>query len=371
MAATTLDVAQLEAAGLYDPGAAGAAERLALLEWLVAQGATVDQMQEAARDGRLVSVAGDLAIRPGPRLTLEEVAARVGLPVDRVGALALATGAPPLDQRWFTEPDVQVLEAFLAGANLFGAKPIERFTRILGSSLARIAEAAVSLFAVNVEGPLLHTEARELERAQQGLRAVRSLDGLQFALGVLFRANMETAVRRQRRARSERSVDTLQLTVGFVDLVGFTSVSSRMTTRELAEVVERFEETAHDVVIARDGRLVKLIGDEVMFVAVEATAACDIALTLVERFQGDPAITPRGALTAGGLLSRGGDYYGPVVNLAARLADVAVPHELLVTPEVAGQAAGSAFRFEPAGRRMLKGFDVPVTLLTVERAGAV
>ena len=87
---------------------------------------------------------------------------------------------------------------------------------------------------------------------------------MQVLLHGLFRAHMATAIRRLRQARREQSIDSLHLTVGFVDLVGFTTLSRRMTSRQLAEVIDRFEESAHDVVTARDGRLVKLIGDEVM-----------------------------------------------------------------------------------------------------------
>jgi class 3 adenylate cyclase len=64
---------------------------------------------------------------------------------------------------------------------------------------------------------------------------------------------------------------------------------------------------------------------------------------------------------------RGGDYYGPVVNLAARIAELAVPREVLVTDTLAAQAGGGAIRFEPAGKRMLKGFDEPVTLYAAAR----
>ena len=64
---------------------------------------------------------------------------------------------------------------------------------------------------------------------------------------------------------------------------------------------------------------------------------------------------------------RSGDYYGPVVNLAARLAELAVPHEVLVTSEVAEGLAGTGLRCEPAGRRILKGFAEPIRLFTVER----
>jgi adenylate cyclase len=140
-----------------------------------------------------------------------------------------------------------------------------------------------------------------------------------------------------------------------------------MPSRALAELIERFEDAAYDIAAARDGRVVKLIGDEVMFVARDAASACDIALTLVERFAGDPSVTPRGGLAIGELLLRGGDYYGPIVNLAARVADLAVPGELLVTLEVAA-AAGPAFRFEPAGKRMLRGFEEPVALHALARA---
>jgi adenylate cyclase len=366
-----MSTAEFEAAGLYDAASPNAAERLQLLEWLVSQGVTVDQMRYAARETSLAGLAGDLALRPMPSLTLEELAARVGLPAEQIREISLATGIPPglANQRVFTDEDAEIFRAFCTGAAVFGgAIPTKRFARTVGAALAQIAEAAVALYLTTAEGPLVASKASELVLAQQNLRAIQSLEAVQVLLRGLFRAHMATAIRRQRQARHERSLDTLHLTVGFVDLVGFTTLSRRMTNRQLAEVIDRFEESAHDVVTARDGRLVKLIGDEVMFVSVDAGAACDIALTLLERFANDQSVTPRGALAAGELLFRGGDYYGPIVNLAARLADLAVPHEVLVTPEVAQQVGQTAFCFEPAGKRMLKGFEDPALVVTVTRA---
>ncbi len=90
--------------------------------------------------------------------------------------------------------------------------------------------------------------------------------------------------------------------------------------------------------------------------------------TLVERFADDRAVTPRGGLAAGPLLMRSGDYYGPIVNLASRIAELAVPNEMLVTAEIATHAAPERFRFEPAGKRMLKGFEEPVVLYAAQRA---
>lgn len=362
--------ADFAAAGLYDPTAPDAASRLALIEWLSANGISIAQMQEALRGTglSLTGLAADLKIRPGRRMSAREVATRTGLTVEQVLTLSLATGLPPrsAEEAVYTDDSIATMAAFSTATSIFGEDATLRFLRVVGSSLARIAEAAVTLFQVNVEGPLRQAGGTDLELARENMRAIETLGDVRAMLQSLFSAHMERAVR-YFRVGPRSSVDTVPLAVGFVDLVGFTTLARRMSSRELALVIERFEETAYDVATARDGRVVKLIGDEVMFVARHASAACEIALTLVERFAGDPAVTPRGGLAVGELVLRGGDYYGPVVNLAARVADLAVPGELLVTPEVA-TAAGDAFRFDPAGKRMLKGFEEPVALHTLERS---
>jgi adenylate cyclase len=362
-----------EAAGLYDPSAPNAAERLALLEWLVARGVTREQMVEANAKNVLSSVASDLILRPGPYLSARDVAARAGVDVEYIMRLSLAAGLPPksADDPIYDAGDVRLFAASISGPMLFGEERSLRFTRVVGSSLARVAEAAVSMFQVALEGPAREAGKSELAMAQQSVRGIESLDTVRTMLQDLFTAQVATAIRRFREARPRRSADTATMAVGFVDLVGFTTLAHRVSTSELAAVVERFEDAAYDIASAHDGRVVKLVGDEVMFVTRDPSAACEVALSLVERFAGDASVTPRGGIAHGELLLRGGDYYGPVVNLAARVAQIAVPSEMLVTADVAAAAAGSRFRFEPAGRRMLKGFDAPVTLLTVERASAL
>lgn len=367
--AKRMDLHQFEAVGLYDPRSPKAAERRELIEWLVGRGVTIDQMVHATRVATLTGLAGDLTLRPGSRHTLEEIAARIGLPIRELEEIRRAIGLAPVarDEPVLSEDDAAGFTSFAAGGQMFGPAAAGRFARVMGSSLARIAEAAVSLFLVNVEGPMKAQQATELELAKANVQAIESLNHLLTVVQGLFRVHLETAIRRLRIARRGGAIDTAHLTVGFVDLVGFTTLSRRMSTRELADVVDRFEDTAHEVVTARDGRIVKLVGDEVMFVTLDAAAACDVGLTLIERFAGDVDVTPRGGLATGELLIRGGDYYGPVVNLAARLSDVAVPSELLVTRELAAEAAMSGLRFDPAGKRLLKGFDEPVSILAVER----
>lgn len=363
-----MDEAAFEEAGLYDPTAPNASDRLALLRWIADHGIGVDRMVEAVKSGSLTGVVADRVIRPGERLTLSEVAARAELTTDRVRAVWQATGFRPADPDVpvFTAGDAEILRAFGAASEMFGWAAMLRFTRVLGSSLARIAEAAVSLFAVEVEAGLVQRAAGELALARANLEGTTILSGLPGVLDVLFRDHVESAVARQRATKVEGDLyGTARLAIGFVDLVGFTPLSLSMATTDLATMVEDFEGRAADVVVSHGGRVVKLIGDEVMFAAIDPGDACAIALDLVDEFRANDDVAPRGGVAHGIVITRGGDYYGPVVNLAARIADLAVPSEVLVTAEVA--AFGSDFTFEAAGRRLLKGFGEPVLLYSATR----
>jgi class 3 adenylate cyclase len=363
-----MNAADFEAAGLYDPAATNAAERLELLEWLASRGVTLETMIESARSGYLSALAGDLILKRGQRYSLAEVAQRTGLAQDRVAEISLVVGLPATgDEKVFSDESISLMGFLDASSGLFGERALLRFLRTVGSSLARMAEAAVSVFYVNVEGPMRARAATERQLAEASVRSIESIEPLQKMIHDLFRGHMEVAIERFRHTELGRSVHTARMTVGFVDLVGFTALSTAMRVDALVETIERFEARAHDVVVGHGGRLVKLIGDEVMFVTLDATAACDIALALLEEYAGDPTVRPRGALASGDLIVRGGDYYGPTVNLASRLAELAVPAELLVTPAVAAEARSPVLHFEPAGKRMLKGIDEPVALLTVER----
>jgi len=367
-----MDLAAYEAAGLYDPRAANAEERRALLEWLAAQGIGLPELEACGGDpAALKWIAGDRVLMPLNGITLAELARRAQLPIDRVQAIRLAAGLPPLppEAAVFSPDSVPAFSAFAEAAELFGEAAVEQFVRVIGSALARLAEGALALFLVRLEAPSRATETTELSLAQTNLRATESLARIPEVLRGLFLDHVRTAIQRVREARPGTTASTLQLAIGFVDLVGFTPLGLSRSLQELAEVVERFEATAHEVATLRNGRVVKLVGDEVMFAAVDPAAACDIALTLVERLCCGLPVAPRGGIAYGEVLLRGGDYYGPVVNLAARIAELAVPTELLVTPEVARSAAEArGIRFEPAGKRLPKGHDVPVTLFALERA---
>ena len=200
------------------------------------------------------------------------------------------------------------------------------------------------------------------------------IDGLELVmqLGVglapVFRQHMRQAIARRRVTQSRVSRRELaRLAIGFVDLVGSTTLQARLDPADLGALVSRFETRAFEVIAAGGGRLVKFIGDEIMVAAIDPVAGCHIVLDLVEAFT-DDGTQPRGGLVFGEVLFRHGDYYGPVVNLAARLVDTAIPGEVLVDASVADEAKDEALSFEPAGRRQVKGFDAPVAVWSLASA---
>ena len=167
------------------------------------------------------------------------------------------------------------------------------------------------------------------------------------------------AAERQRETMRAAEVRNLsRYAVGFVDVAGYTARSAALAPQELSDFVRRFEVAAFELAVESGARVVKHIGDEVMFVATTAAAACRFATALVRRF-GDDDTDARGGVAFGDVLTRRGDFHGPVVNLASRLTDEAVDGEVLVDQGV-HDAVGEALALEPAGRRKLKGFVEPV-----------
>jgi adenylate cyclase len=365
-----MDVREFQDAGLYDPDAPDAADRLALLEHLDAQGVSLAQMVASNEIGSLHAAKTDGRIRSGRRLSVEEVAAEIGTSADLLRRISLAAGLRIADDD-YRDSDLETYRLFATGSSVFGEEATLQFTRAVGSSMARVADAAISLFIVNVEGPLVQGGGGPISLAEAADSAVDALEVVPSLMAGLFQAHMQAAINRQRVASNSASDPGMfRLAVGFVDLVGFTPYAQDVASGELAGFVESFEARANEVVASRGGRIVKHIGDEVMFVETDPGNACDIALQLVESFGGEAGVSPHAGVGFGPLVSRGGDYYGSVVNLASRIADLAVPGEVLVTEDLERAAVGanSPFGFEPAGRRMLKGFAEPIPLWSVTRS---
>ncbi len=363
---------EYEAAGVLGTDDEGP-DRLDLLRWLEQMGFSLDEMRLADAQGNLAALAGDHRIVPVPDIGRAEAIARSGLPPEQFDAFATAfgftpiVGAPP-GEIGFTAAEIELFATVGGLSTMFSPEEARGFIRVLGSTFGRLGEAVVSMFLADVESPHMASGEGELALAKKVYDAVGLLDGLMDRLDPILRRHVRQAIERTRNATIDDERLRYRFAIGFVDLVGFTERSNEMPTTELAAFIRDFEGRAHDVAIASGARVVKLIGDEVMFASTDPACACRAASGLMAGFDDvGELVLPRGGLAYGEVLTRGGDYYGSVVNLASRLVDHAVPQEVLATHELV-EAAGGACFFEPAGRRMIKGFRDPVPVWSLANA---
>jgi adenylate cyclase len=376
-----VDTKEWEAAGLYQPDDPGAAERRALLEYLTERGATLEQMVESHRLGSLPALAGDLVVGIQPAtLTLDEVAARCGLPVERVQRVLLAVGLPVADDAKLPEQITSILPAFEQGASLMGEEAILAFTRVLGAAATNIAEAAVALFYAEMGPGMMREGVNELERAKVAERAVLAFTTVPEVLSLALLAQFERATHRSVLARGwsgQASLDGSEgdeveavggelVALGFVDLVGSTQWAEGLSLRDQSLALSRFESAAWSSAVLAEGRVVKMIGDEVFFAAPSVDATCRIGLEVVRAAALDPVLPPaRGAVGYGLVTPREGDYFGPLVNVVSRLEKVASPGTMVVTEEAAATLSAEDWVVEDLGVKFLRGVEHPVRVLAV------
>jgi adenylate cyclase len=150
-------------------------------------------------------------------------------------------------------------------------------------------------------------------------------------------------------------------------MVGFTAISQQFDERELAATVDRFEDIAYDTVAEYGGRVVKMIGDEVMFVTDDPASGAEIAMTLAEVYGDDENLPDvRVGLATGPVLPREGDYFGPAVNRASRIVNIAYAGSAVVSDEVHQALEGDdRFGWKALRPRRLKGIGwTPLWVLT-------
>jgi adenylate cyclase len=263
-----------------------------------------------------------------PSLTRIQVAERAGVPLEMAVELWRLLGFATNDDHEvaFTEADVDALRAShdLRKLGILGEDSQAALVRTWGRSFARLAEWETTLLA-NVAGADDDPEARLSDLAVEVLPRVEALQTY------IWRRHLASASSRLVSVQSGGTA-AADLAVCFVDIVGYTSRSKSLDERELVAWLEGFEDTATGIVVDHGGRIIKTIGDEILFVADDPVAAAEIALLLTARGEDadDPFPSVRAALAYGEVVSRLGDVFGPVVNIASRLTSLARPGSVLV-----------------------------------------
>ena len=372
-------MADLEAAGLYDPASPDAAERLNLLRIIAARGGTVTEMVAADGVGRLHRLPGELLfLRGRERYTLDQVATRAGVDVSVARALWRTAGfaeLPPDDAR-LTEAEVQLVEVIAAATAFFGAPAAMQLLRVVSASMARVADAVVSTFVTTAGATAVAADPESAALEEANANAVVLFEQLLVIIDGLLRQHLVNAARPN--VSGEVSpFETRTMAVGFVDVVGSTAFANLAPLVEIGRAISAFEQLAADTVTTGDGRLVKFIGDEVMFRADDPEGACEIALSIIAALDDDPVLADvladvRAAVAFGEVLVRDGDCFGPIVNLASRLCKfVARPGTVVVDAALRDAAARTArprLAFVELPPHELKGFDEKVLFYEVRRA---
>jgi adenylate cyclase len=301
----------------------------------------VTDTEDAERDLEQTLLGG------GRKYTRLDVAELAGVDAARAERLWLAMGFPTVSdtERVFTDGDVDALRILdsLTGAGFVEPDLELAQARAMGQSLSRLAEWQARDVIGRVRS--LSTDPAVAESV-----AAELLPAVERLQNYVWRRHLAAAAGRALSTDTEE-LARQPLTVGFADIVGYTNVTRHARIDELSSLLERFEENATEAIVGERGQIVKTVGDEVLFSVPEPADAGEIALRLTDPArpaQGLPKL--RVGMAMGTVLSRFGDIYGPVVNLAARLTSAARPGNALVDRELA-TALGDDARFELRKRR--------------------
>ncbi|THJ07399.1 adenylate/guanylate cyclase domain-containing protein [Nocardioides sp.] len=263
-----------------------------------------------------------------PHLTQEEVAEQAGITLDVARhlwhLLGFAHTAP--GEVAFTDADVHALRltSDLIGMGVLSQDRQDGLVRTWGRSFARLAEWEVALLGdIAAESGADPTDGL-LAIADEVLPRVEALQTY------AWRRHLLSAGSRLIAERESGSASTLA--VCFVDIVGYTSQSRALTDRELVSWLEAFESAVLGITVDRGARIIKNIGDELLLVADDPAQMAEIALELTARGADEDDLFPavRAGVAYGEVVTRLGDVFGPVVNIAARLTSVARPNTVLV-----------------------------------------
>ena len=339
--------------------------RVRLLDALHADGVSLEELRAAVAEDRLVLVPIERALLRPARYTLAELAERAGLPADatqrRLRTMGITIPEDP-QTRAFGDDEVEVVrrgrEYLEHGMGLEEGAPV---VRLASGAMARVAEAMRTLFAQTYLRPGDREDDLGL---RYGQRAAELTPLIARDLDYLVRMHLRDFARSDALSVDERAAgrlsESFEVAVAFVDIVGFTAIGEQLPETELPAIAGRLEDLA-DEHIRPPARVVKTIGDAVMLVSREPGALVDGVWDLMQAADGDPSL--RAGIAFGRAVARLGDWYGPVVNLAARATARARADSVLVTRPLRDALPAERYRFSEAGPKRFKGIAEPVPVL--------
>ena len=276
-----------------------------------------------------------------PVYTREQAIELAGADPELAGRIWRALGFPNQGDETvtFAESDVESLRIAnsLLQEGILDEEGVVRFARAMGQTMARLADWQTSILST-----LIYKEG--VDSATPLMNQVKELlPDVERLLLHIWRRQLSASTARTLAVMSNGNdgvPNYYPLVVGFADLVSFTTLSRELDEVELAGVVEGFEATAADIVASGGGRVVKTLGDEVLYVADSPAEAADIALRLASGVKTHVEVPDvRVGLAAGPVLTLHGDVFGTTVNRSSRLTSFARPGTVLIDESLAESLA--------------------------------
>ena len=296
----------------------------------------------------------------GVRYTASEVAERTGVTLDQAKKLWRALGFPESgDEAFYTEEDLRALTTLtdILATGVIDFDLAVNLTRGVGQTMARLSDWETSAMVHHLE-----SLGRLSERP--GLMEVAAAVTEEFnnrfesLLTYAWRRHMTAALARLEASQTE-DLGTTQVTVGFADIVSFTALSNTLTQEKIGDLVELFESRCADVIAVQQGRVIKSLGDSVLFVNEDPIRAYDTAEGIINVIGRDPRMPDvRLGLATGSVVTRLGDVFGPPVNMAARLTAVARRNRIIIDEATATVLPPDQFETRRLPARPVRGFGI-------------
>jgi len=297
-----------------------------------------------------------------PVFNAQQVSAETGVTVEEAQRLWRALGFPEhgLETTAFNHADVEAVTTLLAAVSsgLIDFDMAVNLTRALGQTMARLADWEVGTLIHRVEQLETGDEATG-SRMGSAMRVVGEFSTpFEELMIYAWRRHLAAAVARiEALGANEEDLHTVQLTVGFADIVSFTALSNEISEDRIGDLVEVFESRCADVVASQRGRVIKSIGDSVLFVNNDPIRAYDTAEGIIQVIGRDPRMPDvRVGLATGSVVMRLGDVFGPPVNLAARLTAVARRNRVIIDETTARRLPEDQFETRRLPARPVRGF---------------
>lgn len=309
--------------------------------------------------GRLLEHVEELILGGPRKYTPAEVSEHAEVDRDEARRLWRALGFPTAgdDDVVFTDGDVAALRTMreLAAQGLADEDVRLAIARLFGRTFSRLASYQGQLLLQQI------AEHPEVLTSDEGVDVlVRSMLPLVEELqNYTWRRQLAAYVARMAaQGDTDVAAGPARVAVGFADMSRFTSLTRKATEAELRTLLDTFETIATETVGQHGGRIVKTIGDEVLFQADDPASAATIALELLETAAEHEELPEmRAGLALGEVVTRLGDVYGSTVNIASRLTSIARPGWVLVDRELHAELDGDPrFRFKSRRPESVRGF---------------